>query len=290
MMENTAIQRINQFWQCGRFVVDVQTPKVMGIVNLTPDSFSDGGRYSQSVAAALAHAENLLHEGADILDVGGESSRPGADYVSPQQEWQRVAPVLEALHDWGVPITLDTRRTWVMQRALEQGWVDGINDIQALQDDGALALLSTAGNVGVCLMHMQGLPENMQNQPHYEDVVAEVGTFLCARVQACLAAGIAQTRITVDPGFGFGKTLEHNVLLMRHFDEWLVRAGCPALIGVSRKRMIGELTQTIEPNQRIVGSAMAAVAAMARGAAIVRVHDVAATKQAWAVWQALGTI
>ena len=203
------------YWQCGRFQIDLSTPKIMGIVNLTPDSFSDGGRYSTSLQAALAHAQRLCDEGAAILDIGGESTRPGAAAVSPQEEWARVAPVLEALHGWGVPITLDTRRTEIMAKALAAGWVDGINDVAALEDAGALDLLAQYPQTGVCLMHMQGLPETMQQQADYADVVAEVGAYLQQRVQYCVAAGIAAERLLADPGFGFGKNLAHNTALMQ---------------------------------------------------------------------------
>ena len=260
----------------------------MGIVNLTPDSFSDGGRYSTSLQAALAHAEQLLQQGADILDIGGESTRPGAAAVSPPEEWARVAPVLEVLHGWGVPITLDTRRTEIMAKALAAGWVDGINDVAALEDAGALDLLAQYPQTGVCLMHMQGLPETMQQQADYADVVAEVGAYLQQRVQYCVAAGIAAERLLADPGFGFGKNLAHNTALMQQLRRCAQASGRPLLVGVSRKRMIGELGGENEATNRVAGSVVAAVAAVARGAAIVRVHDVAATRQGLQVWAALG--
>lgn len=260
----------------------------MGIVNITPDSFSDGGRYSASLQATLAHARQLLDEGADILDVGGESTRPGAAPVSVAEEWARVRPVLHALHGWQVPLTLDSRRTEVMQKALAAGWVDGINDVSALEDKGAVSLLAQYADIGVCLMHMQGLPGTMQQHPDYADVVAEVGGYLKQRVAVCVAAGIHGTRLVLDPGFGFGKTLEHNIALMRHLQDWQARAGRPVLIGVSRKRMIGELGGEDNTAARVAGSVAAALAATARGAAIVRVHDVGATRQALRVWRALG--
>ncbi|KDN11735.1 dihydropteroate synthase [Snodgrassella communis] len=276
-------------WQCGRFQIDLAKPKIMGIVNLTPDSFSDGGRYNASLTVALNHAEQLLKDGADILDIGGESSRPGSAFVSPQEEWTRIEPVLRELITWNVPITVDTRRTWVMCQLLEQQLADGINDIQALEDADAVALLAQHQDVGVCLMHMQGQPENMQHNPVYEDVVLEVGRYLQQRVRVCEQAGITRRRLMVDPGFGFGKTLEHNIALMQHFSTWQTLAGCPALIGVSRKTMIGLLTAETDPKQRVAGSVVAAVAAVARGAAIVRVHDVRETRQGLQVWAALGT-
>ena len=276
------------YWQCGRFQIDLSTPKIMGIVNLTPDSFSDGGRYSTSLQAALAHAQRLCDEGAAILDIGGESTRPGAAAVSPPEEWARVAPVLEVLHGWGVPITLDTRRTEIMAKALAAGWVDGINDVAALEDAGALDLLAQYPQTGVCLMHMQGLPETMQQQADYADVVAEVGAYLQQRVQYCVAAGIAAERLLADPGFGFGKNLAHNTALMQQLRRCAQASGRPLLVGVSRKRMIGELGGENEAANRVAGSVVAAVAAVARGAAIVRVHDVAATRQGLQVWAALG--
>lgn len=276
------------YWQCGRFQIDLAQPKIMGIVNLTPDSFSDGGSYSTSLTLALKHAEQLLKDGADILDIGGESSRPGSDFVSPQDEWKRIEPVLTELVTWNVPLTVDTRRTWVMRQLLEQQLVDGINDIQALEDAGAVDLLAQQQNIGVCLMHMQGQPENMQHNPEYQDVVTEVGQYLQQRVSVCNQAGIERSRLTIDPGFGFGKSLQHNIALMQHFADWHAAAGCPVLIGVSRKTMIGLLTDETEPRQRVVGSVVAAVAAVARGAAIIRVHDVRETRQGLQVWAALG--
>lgn len=276
------------YWQCGRFQIDLAQPKIMGIVNLTPDSFSDGGSYSTSLTLALKHAEQLLKDGADILDIGGESSRPGSDFVSPQDEWKRIEPVLRELVTWNVPLTVDTRRTWVMRQLLEQQLADGINDIQALEDTGAVDLLAQQQNIGVCLMHMQGQPENMQHNPEYQDVVTEVGQYLQQRVSVCEQAGIERSRLTIDPGFGFGKSLQHNIALMQHFADWHAAAGCPVLIGVSRKTMIGLLTDETEPRQRVVGSVVAAVAAVARGAAIIRVHDVRETRQGLQVWAALG--
>ena len=276
------------YWQCGRFQIDLAQPKIMGIVNLTPDSFSDGGSYSTSLTLALKHAEQLLKDGADILDIGGESSRPGSDFVSPQDEWKRIELVLRELVTWNVPLTVDTRRTWVMRQLLEQQLADGINDIQALEDTGAVDLLAQQQNIGVCLMHMQGQPENMQHNPEYQDVVTEVGQYLQQRVSVCEQAGIERSRLTIDPGFGFGKSLQHNIALMQHFADWHAAAGCPVLIGVSRKTMIGLLTDETEPRQRVVGSVVAAIAAVARGAAIIRVHDVRETRQGLQVWVALG--
>ena len=277
-----------RIWQAGRFEIGLDKPKIMGIVNLTPDSFSDGGMYSQNAQTALAHAEQLLKEGADILDIGGESTRPGADYVSPEEEWARVEPVLAEVAGWGVPISLDTRRTVIMEKALALGGVDIINDVAALNDEGAVELLARQSDTGICLMHMQGLPKNMQINPKYQDVVGEVARYLKARTAECIAAGIAPQRIALDPGFGFGKTLQHNIALMRHLPELMAETGFPLLIGVSRKSMIGELTGEANAAERVHGSVAAALASVARGAQIVRVHDVKATADALKVWDALG--
>lgn len=275
-------------WQAGRFEIGLDKPKIMGIVNLTPDSLSDGGVYSQNAQTALAHAEQLLKEGADILDIGGESTRPGADYVSPEEEWARVELVLAEVVGWGVPISLDTRRTVIMEKALALGGVDIINDVAALTDEGAVELLARQTDTGICLMHMQGLPKNMQINPKYQDVVGEVTRYLKARAAECIAAGIAPQRITLDPGFGFGKTLQHNIALMRHLPELMAETGLPLLIGVSRKSMIGGLTGETDAAARVHGSVAAALASVARGAQIVRVHDVKATADALKVWEALG--
>ena len=277
-----------RIWQAGRFEIGLDKPKIMGIVNLTPDSFSDGGVYSQNAQTALVHAERLLKEGADILDIGGESTRPGADYVSPEEEWARVEPVLAEVAGWGVPVSLDTRRTVIMEKALALGGVDIINDVAALTDEGAVELLARQADTGICLMHMQGLPENMQINPKYQDVVGEVARYLKERAAECIAAGIAPQRITLDPGFGFGKNLQHNIALMRHLPELMAETGFPLLIGVSRKRMIGELTGEADVAERVHGSVAAALASVARGAQIVRVHDVKATADALKVWDALG--
>ena len=275
-------------WQCGRFDLNLDRPKVMGIVNVTPDSFSDGGQYSRDLDSVLSHAQLLLDEGADILDVGGESTRPGSDYVSPEAEWARVAPVIEALYQWNVPLTLDTRRTYVMERALKSGWVDAINDVAALSDEGAIEALAPYQNIGVCLMHMQGIPESMQHNPEYSDVTTEVVQYLQGRVDACLQAGFAPERLLLDPGFGFGKTLQHNIDLMRDLQTWMAHSDYPVLIGVSRKTMLGQITGIDIPEERMIASVAAALASIARGAHIVRVHDVKETVQAVKIWQELG--
>jgi len=257
----------------------------MGIVNVTPDSFSDGGHHA-SVEAAVAHGLRLVDEGADVLDIGGESTRPGAPYVSPEEELQRVLPVLERLAALQVPLSLDTRRTSVMHAALQAGAVDLINDVSALEDDGALALVAAA-NVGICLMHKQGNPDTMQNKPQYHDVVDEVGDYLARRVALCREHGVAAERLLADPGFGFGKTLEHNLALLRELPRLEAMAGVPLLVGMSRKSMLGNITGEQQPDQRLGASVAVALLAAQRGARIIRVHDVKATRQALQVWQAL---
>ncbi len=251
----------------------------MGIVNVTPDSFSDGGRFFSS-SAAVEHARRLLEEGADILDVGGESTRPGAAPVGIQEELDRVLPVIEALR--GVPVSIDTWKPEVMRAALVAG-ACLVNDVNALLAEGALDAVAQSG-AGVCLMHKQGTPQTMQRQPHYSDVVAEVASFLRERIAACVGAGIARERIAIDPGFGFGKTLEHNLELLRGLDR-LRELGVPVLAGLSRKSMLGAITgQDVE--HRVSASVAAALIAVQRGATIVRVHDVGATVDALKVWRA----
>ncbi len=273
--------------QCNQFQVDLSQPKVMGILNVTPDSFSDGGQHN-TFEQALICAQRLINEGADFLDIGGESTRPNAPFVSEEEEWSRVAPVLEAVRELGIPVSLDTRRTVIMKKALENGWVDLVNDVSALEDDGAIDLLAQYPNVAICLMHKKGNPENMQQQPFYEDVVQEVTQYLLNRVDTCTRAGIERQRITVDPGFGFGKTLEHNITLMNTLQDWSKTINLPVLIGVSRKNMIGQITGEKTPSARVSGSVAAALAACARGAKIIRVHDVKQTADALAIWQKMG--
>lgn len=275
------------YWQTTRFQIDLNTPKIMGIVNVTPDSFSDGGHYSGSLKSALEHAEQHLKNGAHILDIGGESTRPNAAPVSPQEEWQRIEAILREVKHWNIPISLDTRRNEIMQRALDLDSVDIINDVQGLEDKGALDTLAAQNNTGICLMHMKGLPENMQHNPNYDDVVNEVANYLQQRTQACLAKGIQAKRITLDPGFGFGKNLAHNIALMQNLDKLHSSHQLPLLIGVSRKRMIGEITAQNDPLKRVSGSLAAALFAIEHGAKIIRVHDVRETADAIKVWQAL---
>lgn len=223
---------------CGRFTLDLAQPRIMGIVNLTDDSFSGDGLNGRA-EAAIAQGLRMVEEGADILDIGGESSRPGATAVSLQRELDRVLPVIEGLRGCGLPLSIDTVKPEVMSAALAVG-ADMINDIAALRAPGALDAVA-AGNAAVCLMHMQGQPGTMQAHPHYGDVVAEVAAFLLERVAACEAAGVATDRIIVDPGFGFGKTLEHNLALLRGLDRF-VDTGLPVLVGMSRKSMLGQIT------------------------------------------------
>lgn len=269
---------------CGQFQFDLSRPLVMGIVNVTPDSFSDGGRHLLR-DAALAHAHQLIEEGADILDVGGESTRPGALPVSMQAELDRVMPVIEGLRDAPVPVSVDTCKPEVMRAALAAG-VSMVNDINALQQPEALAAVA-ASDAAVCLMHMKGSPQNMQEQPHYHDVVTEVLQFLRARIAAAETAGIARERIVADPGFGFGKTLAHNLALLRDLGV-LNELGVQVLAGLSRKSMLGTITgQDVE--HRVHASVAAALLAVQRGAKILRVHDVRATCDALKVWNAVNT-
>jgi dihydropteroate synthase len=267
---------------CGQFRLSLERPLVMGIVNVTPDSLSDGGRYIEP-AQAVAHARQLVEEGADILDVGGESSRPGAQSVSTDEELHRVLPVVEGLAGLGVPLSIDTVKPEVMRRAVAAGAAI-INDIAALQAPGALEAAAESG-AAVCLMHMQGEPRTMQADPRYQDVVAEVHGFLAQRVAAAQAAGIARERIIVDPGFGFGKRLAHNLALLRQLHRFGDLGAC-VLAGLSRKSMLGEITGR-KVSQRDTASVVAALLAARNGARILRVHDVAATKDALAVWMAV---
>lgn len=271
-------------WRTTRFRIDLARPQVMGIVNVTPDSFSDGGKYADSFSA-LAHCEQLLNEGADILDIGGESSRPGAGQVAVQDELDRVMPVLKGALKLGCPVSVDTAKPEVMRVALECG-ADIVNDILALQAPGALNIVAEHPDCGVCLMHMQGNPGSMQTDPRYDDVVAAVEAFLSTRAQVLRKRGVAAERIVLDPGIGFGKTTAHNFELLRRQDE-LLRLGYPLLVGWSRKGSLGKVTGRPAGN-RLVASVAAALAAVHQGARVVRVHDVAATVDALKVWGAAG--
>ncbi|GGX35234.1 dihydropteroate synthase [Pigmentiphaga litoralis] len=270
---------------CGRYALDLSRPRVMGIVNLTPDSFSDGGRHA-TVDAGVAHARQLLAEGADILDLGGESTRPGAAEVAEADELARVLPVIEALRECGVPLSIDTAKPAVMRAALAAG-ADMINDIWGFRQPGALE--AVAGSAcGLCAMHMQGEPRTMQAAPEYDDVVEDVLRFLRDQAARLEAAGVARGRISLDPGFGFGKTVPQNYRLLRELDR-IVALGYPVLIGVSRKSMIGAVTgKAVE--DRMAGSVAAALSAVQRGARIVRVHDVAATVDALKIWGTVETV
>ncbi|MEK0418671.1 MAG: dihydropteroate synthase [Pseudomonadota bacterium] len=271
------------FWKTTRHLIDLSKPRVMGIVNLTPDSFSDGGHLSPE-GAGLRHCERLISEGADMLDIGGESTRPGAQPITPEEEWHRVRPVLMHALTLGVPVSLDTRHAPVMQRGLDLG-VDIINDVMALRGPQSLQKVAAHPSAGVCLMHMQGTPATMQRDPSYDDVVAEVLSFLGSRVSDAVAAGIERSRLVIDPGYGFGKTLQHNLQLAQHQAQ-LLQLGVPLLAGWSRKGTLGHLTgRPVE--DRMIASVAAALAAVAAGARIVRVHDVSATVDALKVWAAL---
>ena len=274
---------MRQYLQCGRFGFSLdKRALVMGILNTTPDSFSDGGRF-QSLEFAVSRAEEMISEGVDIIDNGGESSRPGAPPVPLEQELGRVMPVLYALRDMGKPLSVDTYKPHVMREAILAG-VDMINDINGFRAPGALEAVA-GSDCALCVMHMQGSPQDMQQNPVYGDVVLEVTAFLRARVDALLAAGIERERICIDPGFGFGKTVEHNYALLRNIDKIQQELGLPVLAGVSRKSMIGAVTgKPVE--QRLAGNIGGALAAIAHGARIVRVHDVVETVDAVKVWHA----
>lgn len=268
----SVLQTFNRL-PCGSRFLDLSRPQVMGILNVTPDSFSDGGRFAQR-DAALRHAEAMLQAGATLIDVGGESTRPGARAVSPIEELERVAPVVEAIAaELDVIISVDTSTPAVMREAARLG-AGLINDVRSLQRDGALAAAADSG-LAVCLMHMRGEPTTMQQNPHYADVLVEVRDFLLERMAACATAGIAAERLILDPGFGFAKTLEHNLKLFKHLDS-LHGLGRPLLVGVSRKSMIGKVLGH-EVGGRLYGSLALAALALSKGAHILRVHDVPET-------------
>lgn len=268
---------------CGRHTLDLSHPVVMGVLNITPDSFSDGGRFLDP-DKAVAQARAMVEEGAAIIDIGGESTRPGAAQVSAEEELDRVLPVLEALHDVPVPISIDTTKPAVMAQAVAAG-ATLINDVRALQEAGALEVAASLG-VPVCLMHMQGTPRTMQADPQYEDVVGDIHRFFEQRMEACLAAGIGEHNIVLDPGFGFGKNLAHNLALLRRLHEFL-DLGRPLLVGLSRKSMLGKLLDDAPADQRLPGGIAAAVIAVWQGASIVRAHDVKATVDALKVCDAV---
>lgn len=267
--------------QCGRFQLELGQPRIMAIINLTDDSFSGDG-YSADTRAALARAERALEEGADMLDVGAESSRPGSDPVSEAQELERVVAFVDAARALGVPLSIDTVKPAVMRAALAAG-ADMINDVNGFRTPGAVEAVA-AGQAGLCVMHMKGEPRTMQHDPQYEDVVADVAAFLDARVAALVAAGVARDRIVLDPGFGFGKSTVHNYTLLRELQRFS-SGGLPVLAGMSRKSMLGAVTGRAV-GERLAASVAAALIAVQHGAAIVRVHDVAATRDALRVWAA----
>jgi dihydropteroate synthase len=272
--------------QCGRYRLSVDAaarPLVMGILNITPDSFSDGGKYHM-LDTALSHAEEMIAAGVDIIDIGGESSRPGSLAVSLKDELDRVMPLVYALRDCGKPLSIDTYKPEVMRETIAAG-ADMINDINGFRAPGALQAVADA-DCALCVMHMQNNPQSMQLQPEYDDVVAEVGEFLRERIGQMEQAGIARDRICIDPGLGFGKTLAHNIALLKNTRQMQAFLQAPMLIGLSRKTMIGALTDR-PVEQRMAGSLAGALAAVAHGARIVRVHDVAETVDALRVWHAV---
>lgn len=286
---------LTAFFECGRyrFPMKVQNhnatmvfkPLVMGILNVTPDSFSDGGKF-QALDHAITHAEQMIEDGVDIIDIGGESSRPGAAPLSLEDELKRVIPLVYALRDCGKPLSIDTYKPEVMREAIIAG-ADMINDIRGFSSPEARAVVADS-DVGLCVMHMQQSPETMQQQPHYQQVCAEVIAFLRERCDQLISAGVEKNRISIDPGFGFGKTLEHNIELLQNIGKMQDELGMPVLAGMSRKTMIGAMTgKSVE--KRMAGSLAAALAAMAQGARILRVHDVAETVDAIRVWQAANT-
>ncbi len=274
------------FWQTSRHRLDLTTPKVMGIVNVTPDSFSDGGAFA-SAAAAIAHCRRLVDEGVDILDIGGESSRPGAQPVSLETERLRVLPVLGAALTMGCAVSLDTTKPALMSEALAMG-LDIVNDINSLNAPGAVDIVAAAPHCGVCLMHMRGDPASMQLLAAYDDVVAEVGNALASRAAALRAVGVHPERIVLDPGIGFGKSVDHNLHLLRRQRE-LLSLGFPLLTGWSRKSSLGAITGRATGG-RLAGSLAAALASVLNGASIVRVHDVAETVDALKILRVAGLL
>jgi dihydropteroate synthase len=276
---------MQDFLQCGRYRLAVgraDRPLVMGILNITPDSFSDSGQF-MPLEIALTRAEQLIAEGADIIDIGGESTRPGAPAVPLEEELRRVMPMIYALRDCGKPLSIDTYKPEVMKEALAAG-ADMINDINAFNAPGALSAVKDS-DCGLCIMHMQRNPQTMQIAPQYQDVINEVGEYLAQRVEKLGTAGIERSRMCIDPGFGFGKTLAHNLQLLKNLDSILQKIQVPLLVGMSRKGMIGTITgKPVE--ERAAGSIAAALVAADNGARIIRVHDVAATVDALKVWHA----
>ena len=275
-------------WRCGRFLFDFSKrsrPIVMGILNATPDSFSDGGKF-KTAKDAIAQAELMIESGVDLIDIGGESTRPGAEPVALQEELDRVLPVIEALKDCGVPLSIDTYKAETMRQALRAG-VDCVNDIWALRQEGTADAVLESKDCGIILMHMQRDPQTMQFNPEYHDVLAQVMQFLQERAELLKAKGVEENRIAIDPGFGFGKSLEHNLTMLTHFDQFS-QLGFTVLAGISRKSMLGKITGK-DTHERLAPSIAAAVMAADRGARIVRVHDVPETVDALKLWEAMNT-
>jgi dihydropteroate synthase len=275
-------------WRCGRFLFDFnkcKRPIVMGILNATPDSFSDGGKF-RTPKDAVAQAEHMIANGVDLIDIGGESTRPGAEPVQLQEEFDRVLPVIEALKDCGVPLSIDTYKAETMRQALRLG-VDCVNDVWALRQNGSIDAVLESKDCGIVLMHMQRDPVTMQFNPAYQDVILDVKQFLGDRVELLIAKGIGRNRIAIDPGFGFGKTLEHNLNMLTNFAQFST-LGLPVLAGISRKSMLGKITGK-DTNERVAASIAAAIMAADRGAKIVRVHDVAQTVDALKLWEAVNS-
>jgi len=285
---STGILEMPTTWRCGRFLFDFtkrKRPIVMGILNTTPDSFSDGGKF-KTAKDAIAQAELMIANGVDLIDIGGESTRPGAEPVTLQEELDRVLPVIEALKDCGVPLSIDTYKAQTMHQALSAG-VDCVNDIWALRQDGAVDVVLQSKDCGIVLMHMQCDPLTMQFNPHYQDVISEVMQFLKERAELLKEKGVDANRITIDPGFGFGKSLEHNLNMLAKFGQFS-QLGYPVLAGISRKSMLGKLTGK-DTHERLAPSVAAAIMAADRGAKIVRVHDVPETVDALKLWEAMKT-
>ena len=275
-------------WRCGRFLFDFtkrQYPIVMGILNATPDSFSDGGKF-RTPQDAIAQAERMIANGVDLIDIGGESTRPGAEPVALQEELDRVLPVIEVLKHCGVALSIDTYKAETMRQALNAG-VDCVNDVWALRQEGAVNAILENTHCGIVLMHMQRNPQTMQFDPEYQDVIADVSLFLQERAQVLMTVGIEANRIAIDPGFGFGKSLEHNLNLLKNFAAFS-KLGYPVLAGLSRKSMLGKITGK-DTNERVASSVAAAIMAAERGAKIVRVHDVTETVDALKLWGAIQT-
>jgi dihydropteroate synthase len=287
-MDQQGISEMPTTWRCGRFLFDFskrKRPIVMGILNATPDSFSDGGKFKSPIDA-IAQAELMIEGGVDLIDIGGESTRPGAAPVELQEELDRVLPVIEALKDCGVPLSIDTYKAETMRQALRAG-ADCVNDIWALRQEGSVNAVLESKDCGIILMHMQRDPQTMQFNPEYHDVLAQVMQFLKERAELLTAKGAQVNRIAIDPGFGFGKSLEHNLNMLTHFDQFS-RLGYSVLAGVSRKSMLGKITGK-DTHERLAPSIAAAIMAADRGARIVRVHDVPETVDALKLWEAMNT-